>query len=1641
MMQIINGTNFLTFITTCVNEYDTLKETYYKNVKTYTINNNVEFILINFCDNETDNVTEYLTTNLYNEIKTGKLKYYKRNMPLNEFNIASLKNIAFTLANGKYLYNLDCDNYLDGNEFINLEKSIGLYGDDVVLHQNDGPSQILHSMWKDFNLCDLIWNETTGRICFNKKTFIDIGGYNENEKFNNIDSNINLLLRLINSNVKYIHINLSFKNSYADSKINKNYNFNKELAVKNIYSDKNENFIFKENINDYTLFDISEFKILTCFSVLYNCDVFIDNLLTDILSQTIFNNINFILINLPYTNNADTNNKINELNKYKNIKIIDEDYDYGLYNMWNKCIKMSETYLVSNMNPDDVRGPNWAYWQIINFEPNVALVTSKYTPTYKLVNHITLELANPLIIWFKNTYNIDDKNNIVIRNVNTYFTSKDMFQYNSNYTFQSNNICNCSPLWRKNIIHNDNYFDDNYFDEKKYGCYADFAVWLKAGSKEYVYKQTDYLVGFYIHKNQLHRRQTNDLNVLKELIIKYEPKIFEYQAKNIDNIPTEYFINNIKEPLCQKSDFKICKIIFQPYELIYINNDELWQKPVITELNIFDNLVKMRKLPYNYIAFPWANYIDNKWSNKYDMLEHIIDSEINSQSIIDSNKTYFTVIQHIEFRNYIEKLVKLNIKYIFTPHKMGDDYILENKFNIYIIPISLYPKQYNKYTNKPFIRNYEKKYLTSFIGLITHINMISNIRQEIYNEFKDKSDCFIKVNSQWYYENNVYGEQHTTEIISEDIIYKNNLFETKFALCPSGTGPNSIRLWEALSFGCIPVILSDLLILPIIPNIDYSDFCIFWKENNIDKLYDYLKSIDDAKITEMSKNGINMFIKHFSEYKMHYQLLYYFDNIASQEKNIQCINKYELPRDKIILICQYYILNNNDDNKLYNNARQKEIDYCLQKNFDNEYIDEIHIFLEEDCDFDFIKNKRNINCVKKITGKRINFKDIFEYYNNYLVNNICILMNSDIYLDASVKLVKNINFSKEKVFISLNRYENNDDNVPSLLNGLEMNDADFKNCQSFLKPYQKSIWSQDVWIWSNKIDVNDIEQFNFELGVVGCDNYLNYLMNINGYKVLNCSRIICGNHYDKLSIVKTEYGISKGNISNKKKKAIINNKTFLFLENKDDIPDKYTISINENITSHSQNMIKISDLSFEKTISEVKIDNFQIVSSSYSGNSFITENVLFQNDSYWEPYINDKNPFIQFNFENLCEICVIDISGKRISRNDYTCGYVKKFKISYKCYDDKWVYDNTLYDGVNIKNGNYIKKIYLDNPITCFAIKIHIIEYVNIRALKIRFHKYNHYKKDFYKYLVNNPEYFEKYNKTYLDYKQINQEILYNEASNYSYSQNILNQNIEEGICVFIYVMNRNFNIYNNINSWLKQNINQLIILDWSSIEPMDEYIKKLNDNRILYIRVINESKFIRTFAQNLAARFCKYNKICKMDSDIVMSDNFFENHKLNNGEFFVGEWRCARDENERYLHGNIYLFLNDYFRVNGYNEFIKDYGWDDSDFTIRLMTCGLTKKVFNYNYLYHTPHDELIRTVNLIRPMNSLLMTFINKECLQNIVWSDKYKLQDYNIITNSDNVIVCDRIKNNEYSIDHEVYEKAYDNNVKLLKSWGKL
>jgi hypothetical protein len=58
------------------------------------------------------------------------------------------------------------------------------------------------------------------------------------------------------------------------------------------------------------------------------------------------------------------------------------------------------------------------------------------------------------------------------------------------------------------------------------------------------------------------------------------------------------------------------------------------------------------------------------------------------------------------------------------------------------------------------------------------------------------------------------NQDRVAQLSAKATAYAGSLQRSVFALCPSGSGPNSIHLWEALHCGAIPAILADHLWLP-----------------------------------------------------------------------------------------------------------------------------------------------------------------------------------------------------------------------------------------------------------------------------------------------------------------------------------------------------------------------------------------------------------------------------------------------------------------------------------------------------------------------------------------------------------------------------------------------------------------------------------------------------------------------------------------------------------------------------------------------------------------------------------------------------------------------------------------------------------
>ena len=72
--------------------------------------------------------------------------------------------------------------------------------------------------------------------------------------------------------------------------------------------------------------------------------------------------------------------------------------------------------------------------------------------------------------------------------------------------------------------------------------------------------------------------------------------------------------------------------------------------------------------------------------------------------------------------------------------------------------------------------------------------------------------------------------------------------------------------------------MADNLVLPKIEGLNYEECFIFWKESEIENLYEYLKNIDIQKIESMSKKCIEVYNNYFAPDKMHLQILEYFSN-------------------------------------------------------------------------------------------------------------------------------------------------------------------------------------------------------------------------------------------------------------------------------------------------------------------------------------------------------------------------------------------------------------------------------------------------------------------------------------------------------------------------------------------------------------------------------------------------------------------------------------------------------------------------------------------------------------------------------------------------------------------------------------------
>lgn len=149
----------ISFCIVCMNRLHHLEQTLLINILDNQDYPDLEFVLLDY--NSSDELEKYVQTTLKEYIENGRLVYYKTPAPT-YFNRSHSRNLAFKLASGDLICNIDADNYTGKNFASYLNEQFNK-------HENI----FLTTIGQGFKI------DVLGRICVRKVDFYKIRGYDE----------------------------------------------------------------------------------------------------------------------------------------------------------------------------------------------------------------------------------------------------------------------------------------------------------------------------------------------------------------------------------------------------------------------------------------------------------------------------------------------------------------------------------------------------------------------------------------------------------------------------------------------------------------------------------------------------------------------------------------------------------------------------------------------------------------------------------------------------------------------------------------------------------------------------------------------------------------------------------------------------------------------------------------------------------------------------------------------------------------------------------------------------------------------------------------------------------------------------------------------------------------------------------------------------------------------------------------------------------------------------------------------------------------------------------------------------------------------------------------------------------------------
>lgn len=309
-----------------------------------------------------------------------------------------------------------------------------------------------------------------------------------------------------------------------------------------------------------------------------------------------------------------------------------------------------------------------------------------------------------------------------------------------------------------------------------------------------------------------------------------------------------------------------------------------WQFPCRTEAAAYDN---HRSLEAGlsadgtvdvYLGLPWATWIDRQ---RVDAVQVQARQECFMQSVrieglrrvlagMGARLRVHTVCQHIGWRDWLPRWHAMGVTDLWLSHAPST-HEPPPMPGLHLHPWRLFAVNVEDPARRRGLTIGRdpsgKPILASFVGAHAG-HYLSDSRLRL-RELADAPGFVVRVTSKWHFEDVVYGHQvaqqplATHYRIDDDVgSYNQLLSDSVFSLCPAGAGPNTLRLWESLAAGAVPVLIGPAPALPrggSLPPIDWESIVLRVTDERIAQLPAILRAVPASEVSSRQRLGMAAF--------------------------------------------------------------------------------------------------------------------------------------------------------------------------------------------------------------------------------------------------------------------------------------------------------------------------------------------------------------------------------------------------------------------------------------------------------------------------------------------------------------------------------------------------------------------------------------------------------------------------------------------------------------------------------------------------------------------------------------------------------------------------------------------------------------